>query len=44
MDKETREELKVRYMIVVLELASQLGGTKICKEFDVPRSTGPALS
>ena len=39
MNKETKEELKVRYMLVVLELACQLGVTKTCKEFDVPRST-----
>jgi len=26
-------------MLVVLELASHMGVTKICKEFDVPRST-----
>jgi len=39
MNKETEEELKVRHMFVVLELADQLGVTKICREFDVPRST-----
>ena len=39
MYQEVKEELGVRFKLVVLELASHLGVTKICKEFDVPRST-----
>ena len=32
MNKEVEEELKVRMMLVVIELANELGVTKICKE------------
>jgi transposase len=39
MHPETKEELKVRFKLVVLELASELEFSKICKEFNVPRST-----
>jgi len=39
MQIEAKEDLKVRFKLVVLELASHLGVTKICKEFNVPRST-----
>jgi transposase InsO family protein len=39
MHSETKEELRARFKLVVLELASDLGVTKICKEFNVPRST-----
>jgi transposase-like protein len=38
MHKEAREELKVRLKLVVLELAEQLGVTKACREFNIPRS------
>lgn len=33
------EELRVRLMLVVIELTQELGVTKICKEYKVPRST-----
>ena len=39
MDKEAREELKVRLKLVVLELATHLGATKACLEFNIPRSS-----
>jgi transposase InsO family protein len=39
MHKEAREELSVRLKQVVLELAIDLGVTKACREFDVPRSS-----
>ena len=39
MHKEVREELRVRLKLVVLELAHDLGVTKACREFDVPRSS-----
>ena len=39
MHKEAREELRVRLKLVVLELANQLGVTKACREFEVPRSS-----
>lgn len=31
MHKETRKELRVRFKLVVLELAEQLGVTKACQ-------------
>jgi len=37
--KETREELGIRFKLVVLELADHFGVTKTCREFNVPRST-----
>ena len=39
MHKEAREELSVRFKLVVIELAIDLGVTKACREFDVPRSS-----
>ena len=39
MHKEAREELGVRFGLVILELASHFGATMICKEYNVPRST-----
>jgi len=39
MHKEAREELRVRLKLVVLELAIDLGITKACREFEVPRSS-----
>lgn len=39
MHKEVEEELRVRLMLVVIELAKELGVTKVCKEYNVPRST-----
>ena len=39
MHQEAREELMVRLKLVVLELASHLGVTKACGEFNVPRSS-----
>ena len=39
MHPEAEEELKVRLKLVVLELAQDLGVTKTCREFNVPRSS-----
>ncbi len=39
MHKETREELRVRLKLVVLEYAKHFGVTMACGEFSVPRST-----
>jgi len=39
MHKEAREELRVRFNLVVVEHANQFGATKTCREFNVPRST-----
>jgi len=39
MHKEAKEELRVRFKLLVLELASHLGVTKACGEFEVSRST-----
>ena len=39
MHPKSKEELQIRFKLVVLELASELGVSKICKEFNVPRST-----
>lgn len=39
MHKEAQEELRVRLKLVVLELAHDLGVTKACREFNVPRSS-----
>jgi len=39
MHKEAREELRVRLKLVVLEHANHFGVTKVCREFNVPRST-----
>jgi transposase len=39
MHKEAREELRVRFKLVILELASHFGVRKICQEYNVPRST-----
>jgi transposase len=39
MCNETREELRVRLKLFVLEFANQFGVTKTCKEFNVPRSS-----
>jgi len=37
--KEIEEEFRARLMLLVIELAKELGVTKVCKEYDVPRST-----
>src|SRR5512139_1058183 len=39
MHKEAEKELRVRLKLVALELAKQLGVTKACREFNVPRSS-----
>jgi len=39
MHKEAKEELDVRFKMVVLDLAEQFGVTKTCRDFNVPRST-----
>ncbi len=39
MHKEAQEELRVRLKWVVLELAIDLGVTKACREFVIPRSS-----
>ena len=39
MHKESREELRIRFKLVVLEHANHFGVTKTCREFNVPRST-----
>lgn len=39
MHKEAREELRIRFKLVVLEIAEIGGATKACKEINVPRST-----
>ena len=38
MHKEAREELRVRLKLTVLELASVIGVSEACREFEVPRS------
>ncbi len=39
MHKETREELRVRLKLLVLEYAKHFCVTKACREFSVPHST-----
>lgn len=39
MNKKDREELDVRFKIVVLDFADAFGVTKTCREFNVARST-----
>jgi len=39
MHKEAKEELRVRFIVTVLEYAKIFGVTKSCREFDVSRST-----
>lgn len=39
MHQEAREELRIRLKLVVLELATHMGITKACREFEVPRSS-----
>ena len=39
MHKEAKEELRVRLKLVVLEFADQLGVTKACREFNIPRAS-----
>ena len=39
MHKEAREELRIRFRLVVLEHANHVGVTKACREFNVSRST-----
>lgn len=39
MNKNTREELDVRLKIVVLDFADVFGVIKVCREFNVARST-----
>ena len=39
MHKEAKEELRVRFKFIVLEMAVQFGVRKTCREFKVSRST-----
>ena len=39
MHKEAQEELRVRLKLAVIEFADQLGVTKACQEFNVPRAS-----
>lgn len=39
MHKEAREELRLRFKLLVLELATHFGPTKTCRDFEVPSST-----
>ena len=39
MHKEAREELKVRFKLVVLEHADHFGTTNACREFNVSHAT-----
>ncbi len=39
MHKEAKEELMVRLKLVVLDFAKNIGVTKACIEFNIPRST-----
>lgn len=39
MHPKAREELQVRYKLVVLEYAKCVGVTKACREFETPRSS-----
>ena len=39
MHKEAREELRLRFKLLVLELATHFGPTKTCRDFEVPNST-----
>ena len=38
MHKEAREELRLRFKLLVLELATHFGPTKTCRDFEVPSS------
>jgi transposase InsO family protein len=39
MHKEAREELRLRFKLLVLELATHFGPTETCRDFEVPSST-----
>lgn len=39
MQKEAREELRIRFKLVIREHANHFGVTKACREFNVSRST-----
>ncbi len=39
MHKEAREELRLRFKLLVLEWASHFGITETCREFEVAKST-----
>ena len=39
MHKEAREELDVRFKILILDLTEHTSVTKTCREFNVPRSS-----
>ena len=39
MHKEAREELRLRFKLLVLELATHFGPTKTCKDFEVASTT-----
>ena len=39
MHREAKEELRVRLKLIVLEFADQLGVTKACREFNIPRAS-----
>lgn len=39
MHKEAREELRLRFKLLVLELATHFGPTKTCRDFEVPSAT-----
>jgi len=39
MNQETREELRVRLKLAVIEYADHLGATEACREFNCPRTS-----
>jgi hypothetical protein len=39
MHKEAQEELRDRLKLAIIEFADQLGVTKACQEFNVPRAS-----
>ena len=39
MHKEAKEELRLRFKLLVLELATHFGPTETCRDFEVPSST-----
>jgi len=39
MHKEAKEELRLRFKLMILDYASHFGPTETCREFEVPRSS-----
>ena len=39
MHKEAREELRVRFKLMLLEYASYFGVIETCREFEIPRAS-----